>query len=488
MIAAAGAILLAIGVWAPALAEDDGTVGVQVRVWQDAHNARRLYISARPANGSWRTLGTVRLTVDEGGGEGRERYHSVTVVAPVPGGDRGATAEVEVRIERETAGGSFFASARGEGHFWSEAEEAFSLSEVTANGWFRYGEVRLQAAISAPSQRRLDLKRYMLELINAARTGAGVDRVTLGSNDAAQLHAEASLSGCYSSHWGSDGLKPYMRYSLTGGYQSNAENGLGLDFCITAADFVRPLSSIRQEIRDAVDTFVESAPHRGNVLSARHKAVTIGLAWDRYNIRVVQQFEGGYVEYEQLPSIENGQVELSGSVGQGARFSEAHDLRVQVRYDPPPHDLTLGQVTRTYCYGNGLPVAGLRRPLPANRFYLSDEFTRTDRPCPDPYAVEPEAPAPRSPSEANTFWESARAGSEERLEVSVTVPWITAEAWMASEHAFSVRADLSEVLARHGPGVYTILVWGPIEGELATISQYSIFHEAEPPEGYLEHR
>ena len=67
----------------------------------------------------------------------------------------------------------------------------------------------------------------MLELINIAREDAGVPPVALGDNDAAQLHAESALANCFGSHWGIDGLKPYMRYSLAGGYQSNGENGLG---------------------------------------------------------------------------------------------------------------------------------------------------------------------------------------------------------------------------------------------------------------------
>ena len=69
----------------------------------------------------------------------------------------------------------------------------------------------------------------MLELINGERTRAGVNSITLGANIAAQLHAESALQNCTSGHWGVDGLKPYMRYSLAGGYQSNGENGSGLD-------------------------------------------------------------------------------------------------------------------------------------------------------------------------------------------------------------------------------------------------------------------
>ena len=62
----------------------------------------------------------------------------------------------------------------------------------------------------------------MLELINSERTRAGIPPVTLGDNIAAQLHAESSLANCFSGHWGADGLKPYMRYSLGGVVQSES--------------------------------------------------------------------------------------------------------------------------------------------------------------------------------------------------------------------------------------------------------------------------
>ena len=44
-------------------------------------------------------------------------------------------------------------------------------------------------------------KRYMLEVINEERRNAGVPEVTPGDHRAAQLHAEAALAGCFSSHW-----------------------------------------------------------------------------------------------------------------------------------------------------------------------------------------------------------------------------------------------------------------------------------------------
>ena len=38
---------------------------VEIRVWQDVVDPWLLYISARPTGGSWATLGTIRLPLDE---------------------------------------------------------------------------------------------------------------------------------------------------------------------------------------------------------------------------------------------------------------------------------------------------------------------------------------------------------------------------------------------------------------------------------------
>ena len=144
------------------------------------------------------------------------------------------------------------------------------------------------------------------------RERVGIPAVELGDNSAAQLHAESSLAGCYSSHWGNDGLKPYMRYSLAGSYQSNGENGSGSDYCITAADGYSGLSSIRTEIKDTMAGWMSSPGHRRNILEKKHKKVNIGLAWDKYNIKGVQHFEGDYVEYAALPTFDGSELRLDG--------------------------------------------------------------------------------------------------------------------------------------------------------------------------------
>ena len=313
---------------------------------------------------------------------------------------------------------------------------------------------------------------------------AGVPPVTLGDNVAAQLHAESALANCFSSHWGVDGLKPYMRYSLASGYQPNGENGSGLDYCIKSSDGYRGLSDIKTEIREAMDGWMNSPGHRRNILDKWHKKVNIGLAWDKYNIVAYQHFEGGYVEYDNLPEITQGTLSLSGRAINGLRFSGKEELGLQLYYDPPPHSLTRGQVSRTYCYDSGLQIAAFRYPLTGNSFWTEDEFTKGYSPCPDPYDVPPEAPAPRSPDEAHRFWQEAYDASQSRNERRITGPWIIALEWTAQGTDFSVTTDISKLLSKYGPGVYTVLLWGEMSGEDVPVSRYSILHEIEPPDTY----
>lgn len=340
----------------------------------------------------------------------------------------------------------------------------------------------------APELRHLEAQQYMLELINGERAKAGLNTVALGDNIAAQLHAENSLANCFSSHWGIDGLKPYMRYSLAGGYQSNGENSHGLNYCIKASDSYSAAGSIKTRIDKAMDGWMNSYGHRRNILDPSHHKVNIGIAYDRYNTAMYQHFEGDYVEYDRMPAIANGILSLSGTTKNGAQFSEEDDLGVQVFYDPPPYELTRGQVARTYCYNNGQWLASLRWPLTRGYYWTSNTFTTitTNLPCASPYDVPPGALAPQSHDEAHQTWQQAYSASQLPVPQAITVPWITASEWTASGETFAVRADISQLLRRHGDGVYSLMIWGKIAGKDVVISQYSIFHGAAPPDTYSD--
>ncbi len=349
-----------------------------------------------------------------------------------------------------------------------------------------YLPVSQGCASPEPHLCHLEEKRYLLDIVNAQRARAGLGSVALGDNAAAQLHAESALENCFSSHWGLDGLKPYMRYTLAGGYQSNAENVSGLDYCAHPLEQGRPLLyDIEQDIREAMAGWMESPGHRDNILDPWHRKMNVGLAWNRHNTMLVQHFEGDYVEFDQLPAIDNGVLSLSGRTKHGVIFRAKGDLGVQVHYDRPPHSLAAGQLARTYCYGSGRQIAALRPPLTGRRYYPERTFTASHRPCPDPYSVPRDAPAPRSAAEAHRYWQDAYNASRNPDRVKTTVPWITASQWRARGRNFALSANLGEVLRRHGEGVYTVTLWGAMAGgQEAVIARYSLFHGTIPPSAY----
>ena len=342
----------------------------------------------------------------------------------------------------------------------------------------------------------------MLELINYERERAGLNPVELGYNAAAQIHAEAAIEGCFGSHWGLDGLKPYMRYTLAGGYQSNAENWSGntytvtqgsrkwsgLDYCLTNSDggFSNPLDdgTIPSLIDNAMEGLMNSPGHRRNILGRWHKRVNIGIAIDGFNFAGVQHFEGDYVVYDSLPSLRDGELSLTGTVMNGARLDEPRDLGVQIYYDPPPQPLTLGQLAFTYCYSSGLQVASLRPPLDANQYYTTNMFSTAMSSCIDSYSLPSDTPAPTSLQEEKNFKDAARIAIATQEPPPMIVPWITATEWNINGQSFAVRANVGAITQTYGYGVYTIIVWAKLGDEREVVSEYSIFYGVEPPGTY----
>ena len=161
-----------------------------------------------------------------------------------------------------------------------------------------------------------------------------------------------------------------------------------------------------------------------------YRKVSVGLAWNTDNLRVVHLFEGNYVEYELLPVIHNGTLVVSGMVKNGAAFEDGGDLDVSIHYDPPPWDLTVGQLVRTYCYPVGATIAMLRPPASGDMVYFRDrvENVFAARAYPNPYEVDPESASPASIQQAIDLWAAAReASSVDKVEQEVIITLVTAE-------------------------------------------------------------
>ena len=348
--------------------------------------------------------------------------------------------------------------------------------------------------LSPPLATLQELKQQMVELTNAQRVLAGARPVRLGDNPAAQFHAQAALDGCYSSHWDRWGLKPGHRYTLTGGTGFSSENVLGMDYCVKHGEGYAPIASIIQKVADAVPIWMSSPGHRRTLLDPAHTVLNIGIAYARYNTVLVQQFGSDYVTYTVRPGLSpEGLLTMQGTV-EGATLHLAGWANFQIGYDPPPHPLSRGQLAFTYARCGYLPVGTLLKPPPAGSRYnnLAGSASMTVG-CVDPYQTDSDRPAPASPEESHQVWAEAKAASEPYRERQVKVRYVVADRWnirnAGKEETFDIAADLSPLLERHGPGIYTVRLWGKpdrlaTEDNPAPISEQSIFWKTEPPKSH----
>lgn len=324
----------------------------------------------------------------------------------------------------------------------------FSDAKNTVVGWFQ--------ATPTPTPSTTELAEYMLVLINEGRQANGLSPVVLGTNTAAQEHAEEMLENGYLSHWGLDGMKPYMRYTLAGGYNSESENCWGPNWY--ADENLYPEKNVIDLLNEAEESLMASSGHRTNILNEWHRKVNIGIAYNKVAAYVVQQFEGDYIRFSQLPTLEGSVLTFSGETLEGFVVDG-----VQIWYDPPSHSLTLGQLGETSCYDAGEPVAFLRSPPPPGHYYPSYLDTYTWSKCTNPYLVDPDTPPP-TPSPYGL------RPTDLIIEGYTIVNWVTASHWAISGSSFSISAPLDTE-----PGVYTIRIWGQKGEDSLELTSYSIF-------------
>ena len=347
---------------------------------------------------------------------------------------------------------------------------------------------------SNPALRHLDLKKHMLALTSQERRKAGVPAVTLGDNPAAQLHAEAALEGCYSGHWDRWGLKPNHRYTLTGGTGADAENVFGSDYCIKPYENYETISSMTEEVAEAVKGWMESPGHRDTMLDPAHTALNVGIAHDLQNAVMVQHFSSDYVTYETLPLIDQSGVLWMEAATSKASLEIGDSASVQICYDPPPKPLTRGQLSRTYSLCSGKQIAYIVKPLTGGEFYTDPEVKeeKQEHSCIDPYQINRNLPGPGSVEKADRAWAEAKAQSAIAPPIVTQVVRITANRLEKSDDHLILEADLSRLLKDHGSGIYTLVMWGRPNhiSENAPISEQSIFWQTPVPPAspYIDHR
>ena len=287
-------------------------------------------------------------------------------------------------------------------------------------------------------------------------------------------------------------MTPTARYTLAGGYQAFNTVISGIHYC---GDRDEKESITRAAITGKIENLLESGDYFDDRILAsfsnRHyRKLNVGLVRDSHYTTAVFLLERDYIEYEELPVFKEGVLTMSGRVKNGATLEGPKDLDMVLGYHQPPKPLTVGQLVRVYSSTEGIRVAGIREPASEGRRWVDDEVTRLFYRCLTPYDDSLTSATPiESSDEASELRASAREAcrkiQEDKTEGEErTFPWITASEWSVANGRFSVTADLGEVLLTHGGGIYTLSLWGIVDGEDVLISEYSIFHGVTPPTVY----
>jgi len=201
------------------------------------------------------------------------------------------------------------------------------------------------------------IANFTLGVINAERTSAGLQPVTLSGVPSGQQHADSMAYYGYFSHWDNQGYKPYMRYTLLGGTGSVEENA-ALSHCTTS----RPNSTREvaaacslQTVEDAIngsewvmlnnDSACCGNGHRQNILDPLHNRVSLGVAYNSTTVFLVEDFESIYIGNESL-QVSAGTVSLQGRMlayQQGWMESKS-GAEISVYFDPTPSNIGLSDL------------------------------------------------------------------------------------------------------------------------------------------------
>ena len=132
-----------------------------------------------------------------------------------------------------------------------------------------------------------ELRKNLLEMINEERDVEKVPLLELDdlATEVATKHAVDLVTNEFIGHWGSDGLKPYHRYSIAGGTHATEEN-------VSAADgtWSNKAKDLKQDSAYLhVRMYQEKPPndgHRKNILSKTYVDVGVDVISDSVHDKV----------------------------------------------------------------------------------------------------------------------------------------------------------------------------------------------------------
>jgi hypothetical protein len=211
----------------------------------------------------------------------------------------------------------------------------------------------------------------LLDQLNAERAGAGLSLLKLDEfacRIAAQ-HARDMVDGQFLSHWGSDGRKPYHRFSFAGGVDALQEN-------VSSAEGIASLTpkGIQRDLFDMHGSMFAEVPpndgHRKTIVFPQHTHVGFGIAIRDHSLRLDELYLSRYVEID--PVVRQAKPKARIMVSGKVLNSKLLINGAEVFFEPWPSPPAIGWLRIPRSYGMPPDVAGRILPRLPDRYFYTD--------------------------------------------------------------------------------------------------------------------
>ena len=286
---------------------------------------------------------------------------------------------------------------------------------------------------------RITLRDQFLRIINRDRAAFGLGPLRLDpqASAIADAYCAEQIRNGTTGHFTTDGLAPYMRYSLAGGNDGISENAAAWSATVHF-DERDLLDMIRRSEKAMLE---ESGPHDGHrraILDPYATGVGIGLAWDGGEFRLTQEFVRRYVEW--VRPFPREATAGEPVIGTGRPAAGTRVSAISVHYEPLPKVITAAAASAIATYS--LPDK--------RRDYL-----------------------PRLRS-----WRERRSNGMLYEITEQYADGTRGDFPMSDDGSFSFSVPLPD-----GPGIYTVVVWVEKPGEKTPIAASNVSIRVEPARG-----
>jgi hypothetical protein len=178
-------------------------------------------------------------------------------------------------------------------------------------------------------------RQKLLKQVNEDRSRIGLNQLKLDelACQVADEHARDMVQREFLSHWGSDGRKPYHRYSFAGGTEAVQEN-------VSSAQSIQSVTAagVAKNLYDMHQSMIEEAPpndgHRKTILDPHLTHVGFGIGVSGHNLRLDELYLARYVAVDSVPR----QAKAKSTVTlRGKTLNPLHKITgVDLFFETPP--------------------------------------------------------------------------------------------------------------------------------------------------------